>query len=86
MFNIGIGELMVVAIVALFVFGPGRLPEVARAFGRGIREFRKAMQEVSREMQLDDIREVKKSAEHGIRDVKQEIGMEGTGEQHGNKS
>ena len=86
MFNIGIGELVVVAVVALFVFGPGRLPEVARAFGKGIREFRKAMQEVGREMQLDDIREVKKSAEQGVRDVKHEIGMEGTGEKHGNKA
>lgn len=31
MFNIGMGEMIVVAVVALFVFGPGKLPEVARA-------------------------------------------------------
>lgn len=59
MFNIGMGELIVIVIVALFVFGPGKLPEVARAAGKGIREFRKAMQDVVKEIQIDEIQEVK---------------------------
>ena len=46
MFNLGMGEIIVIFIVALFVFGPGKLPEVSRALGKSIREFRKAMNTV----------------------------------------
>lgn len=46
MFNLGMGEIIVIFIVALFVFGRGKLPEVSRALGKSIREFRKAMNTV----------------------------------------
>lgn len=46
MFNLGMGEIIVIFIVALFVFGPGKPPEVSRALGKSIREFRKAMNTV----------------------------------------
>ena len=42
MFGIGMTELMVVLVVALLVLGPQRLPEIARALGRGMAEFRRA--------------------------------------------
>ena len=42
MFGIGIPELVVILIVGLIIFGPGKLPEVGRAVGKGLREFRKA--------------------------------------------
>jgi len=42
-FNIGPLELLVVLIIALIVLGPQRLPEVARSVGRGMREFRSAL-------------------------------------------
>ena len=38
--NIGIGEIAIVLVIALIVLGPKRLPDAARALGRGIREFR----------------------------------------------
>ncbi len=41
-FNIGPVELIVVLAIALLILGPGKLPEVGNAFGRTIREFRKA--------------------------------------------
>ena len=43
MFNIGPLELIVVLIIALIVLGPHRLPDAARAMGRGIREFRSSI-------------------------------------------
>jgi sec-independent protein translocase protein TatA len=51
MFNIGPLELMVILVIALLVVGPHRLPEVGRSIGRGIREFRKAQDEVQKTIQ-----------------------------------
>jgi TatA/E family protein of Tat protein translocase len=57
-FNIGPAELMVIFVLALLVFGPKKLPEVSRQIGRGIREFRRASDEVRGEIEgalnLDD--------------------------------
>jgi sec-independent protein translocase protein TatA len=41
-FNIGPAELILVLVIVLLIFGPGKLPDVGNAIGRGIREFRKA--------------------------------------------
>lgn len=41
-FGIGIGEIMVIAVVALIFLGPDRLPEVARSLGKGVAELRRA--------------------------------------------
>lgn len=46
MFNIGPGELMVILILALVLLGPERLPEVARTIGKGMKELRKASEEI----------------------------------------
>ncbi|MBQ3854810.1 MAG: twin-arginine translocase TatA/TatE family subunit, partial [Anaerovibrio sp.] len=41
MFGIGIPELIIILIIGLIVFGPGKLPEIGRGLGKTIREFRK---------------------------------------------
>jgi sec-independent protein translocase protein TatA len=41
--DIGPTELLVIAVIALLVLGPKRLPEAGRGLGRGIREFRQAI-------------------------------------------
>lgn len=46
MFNIGGGEIAVILVVALLVLGPQRLPEMARALGKFMREFRRQTDEV----------------------------------------
>ncbi len=45
MFDIGFQELILILVVALLVFGPRRLPELGRALGRAMREFRRATEE-----------------------------------------
>jgi sec-independent protein translocase protein TatA len=44
MFQVGPLELLVVGIIALLVLGPQRLPDAARAFGKGVREFKGALE------------------------------------------
>ena len=43
MVNVGPLEILLVAIIALIVLGPARLPEMARSVGKGMREFRSAL-------------------------------------------
>ena len=59
MFGIGAGEFIVILIVGLIVFGPGKLPEVGRAIGKGLREFRKAQAAISQTLNEVDINEKK---------------------------
>jgi sec-independent protein translocase protein TatA len=48
-FNVGPLELIVVLIIALIVLGPQKLPDVARSVGRGMREFRTALENPDRD-------------------------------------
>lgn len=61
MFEIGFGELVVIAVVALLVVGPERLPGLARTaglwLGKGRRMIAQVKAEVDRELQLEDIRQ-----------------------------
>ena len=51
MFNIGPGEMMLLALLALLLFGPKRLPEIGKAAGEAIASFRNASRELTGEMQ-----------------------------------
>lgn len=46
--NIGFPELLVILIIAVFIFGAGRLPEVGRGLGEAIRSFKDGISEASR--------------------------------------
>jgi len=54
--NIGTGEIIVVVLVALLVFGPKKLPEMARNFGKAFSQFKKSYQDVENEIKntIDD--------------------------------
>ena len=52
----GASELLVIALVAMLVFGPRKMPEIGRSIGQALREFRRTSQEV-----MDTI--------HGVIDV-----------------
>ena len=45
MFGLGIGELLVVLVIILVVFGAGRLPEVMGSMGKGVQAFKKGLRE-----------------------------------------
>ena len=42
MFGLGVQELMLILVIAMFFFGGKKLPEIAKGLGKGIREFRRA--------------------------------------------
>ena len=46
MFGIGMPELIVIFVIALIIFGPKKLPDLGRALGRGLSEFKKASEEL----------------------------------------
>ncbi len=53
MFGIGTGELLIILFIILLVFGSKKLPELAQGLGRGIREFKKATNEIEEELDLN---------------------------------
>jgi len=53
MLNIGPQELLIILVIALIVVGPQRLPALGRSIGRGLRELRKAQDEVKRTIQVN---------------------------------
>jgi sec-independent protein translocase protein TatB len=79
MFNIGVPELLIILAIALIVFGPNKLPELAKAVGRAMREFKKATEEVkeSFEAETKDLEDLKGSLteakENFIADLAKEI-------------
>lgn len=54
MFGLGMGELLVILVLALLFLGPKRLPEVATNLGKAIRSFRKATGELTGQLEADE--------------------------------
>lgn len=58
MFGIGFQELLIIAIIALLIVGPKKLPDLAKTLGKGFSEFRKASEDITDDlkqaMQSDD--------------------------------
>ncbi len=52
--NLGFSELMVILFIVLLLFGPKKLPELARGLGKGLNEFKRAANDVKRELTIDE--------------------------------
>jgi len=77
MFDIGFSEIVVIGVVALVVIGPERLPKTARMlgvlFGRLQRYVNEVKSDISREMELDELRKLKSEVQGAARDFQQSV-------------
>src|SRR5215510_5374706 len=73
--QLGFSEMLVIFVVALLVFGPKKLPELGKSLGKGIREFRKATNELKStwEDQVRDIKAFLDDVKKDIHEMRQDI-------------
>jgi sec-independent protein translocase protein TatB len=80
MFDVGFSEIFVIALVALIVIGPERLPKVARTlghlFGRMQRYVNDVKADITREMELDELRKLQSSVEDAARSIEHSVTRE----------
>jgi len=61
MFGLGMPELVIILVIALLVFGAGKLPEVASGLGKSIRSFKKGVREIESDKETDSQKEKQQS-------------------------
>src|SRR3989304_4593144 len=80
MFDIAFGEIFLIALVALIVIGPERLPKVARTLGHLLGRMQRYVNDVkadiSREMELDELRKLQSTVEDAARSIEQSVHAE----------
>ncbi|OIJ11646.1 Sec-independent protein translocase TatA [Anaerobacillus arseniciselenatis] len=67
--NIGIPGLVLILVIALVIFGPKKLPEIGRAMGQTLKEFKKSTKELTNEFEDDD----KKSTNEAKTEEKKDV-------------
>jgi sec-independent protein translocase protein TatA len=52
--NLGTGEIILILLVVLILFGAKKIPELAQGIGKGMKEFKKSLKDVEEEIKVDD--------------------------------
>jgi sec-independent protein translocase protein TatB len=77
MFDIGFSEIVVIAVVALIVLGPERLPKAARTmghlFGRLQRYVNDVKADINREMELEELKKLQQEVKSAAQDLQQSV-------------
>lgn len=77
MFDIGFGEILLIAVVALLVIGPERLPKVARTlghlFGRLQRYVNEVKTDINREIELEELRKLQSQMQDAAHSIEQSV-------------
>lgn len=75
LFGISGGELLIIFLLALVVFGPGKIPEIARMLAKGVNEVKKVQREINSEIHRysGDIEREARQMQRGIDDLKNDL-------------
>jgi len=75
LFGISGGELLIIFLLALVVFGPGKIPEIARMLAKGVNEVKKVQREINSEIHRysGDIEREARQMQKGIDDLKNDL-------------
>ena len=77
MFNMGMPELIIILVIALIVIGPKKLPDLAKALGKGMAEFKKATREIKESLDLDeDYQDVKRGLADTVSELNEPLDLE----------
>jgi len=68
--SIGVPELILILVVALIIFGPGKLPEVGRSLGKTIREFRRSSRDIVEDV-TESAKEIKEEVQEATKTLKE---------------
>ncbi|HUG16023.1 MAG TPA: twin-arginine translocase TatA/TatE family subunit [Thermomicrobiales bacterium] len=73
-FGMGSMEIVVIMIIALIIFGPGRIPEIAGQAGKAVRDFRRITRELTSEFQesIDDVQSTMTEVRTTVDDMKRD--------------
>jgi sec-independent protein translocase protein TatA len=82
--NLGMGELLVILIVVLLLFGSKKIPEIAQGLGKGIREFKKSIKEV--EEQITTPNNVVSDLKKSVKDIGEHLTSTETDKTDSNKT
>ncbi len=67
-FNISGGEIFIILVVAFIIFGPKKIPEIARKLGKGINEMKKATTDIKREIN-NEVNKVKTDVDDAVDNI-----------------
>jgi Tat protein translocase TatB subunit len=71
-FDIGLQELIVIFVIALLIFGPKKLPELAKTLGKGVGELKRAFQDVKDQVETE-FEETNKTIDNAVKEDKSSL-------------
>lgn len=63
MFGLGTQELLIILVLVMIIFGAGKLPQVGGALGKGLRNFKKGMNDAEEEIEEAKVEEIEENKE-----------------------